>query len=209
MTAPRGDQGAILGDHRSHDDTAYPLESNPGSPRARPYMGFPLERAPAQTARRIPCGHLEEALSRARRSGLRPYLGRRLLHDPELGVALRPSRTGGLRLAGLLRRRTGSRHAGCVEFFRKSQVIVHRAELDVALAYHQRRDPDSPYAWKDVDQWLLGETSALKDTPRAIRNVQPPASRSIRRFTGAARPRSATAPGGRQRHSPESATAVA
>lgn len=47
-----------------------------------------------------------------------------------------------------------SDHAGCVEFFRKSQVIVHRAEFDVALAYHQRRDPDSSYAWKDTEQWL-------------------------------------------------------
>ena len=47
-----------------------------------------------------------------------------------------------------------SDHAGCVEFFRKSQVIVHRAEFDVALAYHERRDPDSSYAWKDTDQWL-------------------------------------------------------
>ena len=47
-----------------------------------------------------------------------------------------------------------SDHAGCVEYFRKSQVIVHRAEYDVALSYHQRRDPDSSYAWKDVEQWL-------------------------------------------------------
>ena len=47
-----------------------------------------------------------------------------------------------------------SDHAGCVEFFRKSQVIVHRAEFDVALAYHERGDPDSSYAWKDTDQCL-------------------------------------------------------
>jgi glyoxylase-like metal-dependent hydrolase (beta-lactamase superfamily II) len=47
-----------------------------------------------------------------------------------------------------------SDHAGCVEFFAKSQVIVHQAELDVALAYHQRRDSDSSYAWKDVEQWV-------------------------------------------------------
>ena len=39
-----------------------------------------------------------------------------------------------------------SDHAGCVEFFGRSQVIVHRAEFDVALAYHRRRDPDSSYA---------------------------------------------------------------
>ncbi len=47
-----------------------------------------------------------------------------------------------------------SDHAGCVEFFRKSQIIVHRAEMDLARAYHRRRDPDSSYAWKDVAQWL-------------------------------------------------------
>ena len=47
-----------------------------------------------------------------------------------------------------------SDHAGCVEFFRKSQVIVHRAEFDVARDYLKRRDPDSSYAWKDVEQWL-------------------------------------------------------
>ncbi len=47
-----------------------------------------------------------------------------------------------------------SDHAGCLEFFAKSQVIVHRAEFDVALDYHRRRDPDSSYAWKDVEQWL-------------------------------------------------------
>lgn len=47
-----------------------------------------------------------------------------------------------------------SDHAGCVEFFRKSQVIVHRAEFDLAHAYHRRRDADSSYAWKDVAQWL-------------------------------------------------------
>lgn len=47
-----------------------------------------------------------------------------------------------------------SDHAGCVEFFRKSQVIVHRAELDVALAHRRRRDPDSSYAWKDAERWL-------------------------------------------------------
>ena len=47
-----------------------------------------------------------------------------------------------------------SDHAGCVEFFRKSQVIVHQREYDVALEYHKRRDSDSSYAWKDTEQWL-------------------------------------------------------
>jgi glyoxylase-like metal-dependent hydrolase (beta-lactamase superfamily II) len=44
--------------------------------------------------------------------------------------------------------------AGCVEFFRKSPVIVHRHEFDIALAHHQRRHPDSSYAWRDVAQWI-------------------------------------------------------
>lgn len=47
-----------------------------------------------------------------------------------------------------------SDHAGCVEFFRKSQVIVHRAEYNVALDWYKRQDADSSYAWKDVDAWL-------------------------------------------------------
>ncbi|MFQ5564745.1 MAG: N-acyl homoserine lactonase family protein [Paracoccaceae bacterium] len=47
-----------------------------------------------------------------------------------------------------------SDHAGCLEFFRKSRVIVHRAEFDFARAYCRRRDPDSSYAWKDAEQWL-------------------------------------------------------
>ena len=47
-----------------------------------------------------------------------------------------------------------SDHAGCVEFFRKSQVIVHRAEFELARAYHKRRDADSSYAWKDAEHWL-------------------------------------------------------
>ena len=50
-----------------------------------------------------------------------------------------------------------SDHAGCVEFFEKSRIIVHRAERDTALAYHARRDPDSSYAWKDTAQWLTKE----------------------------------------------------
>lgn len=47
-----------------------------------------------------------------------------------------------------------SDHAGCVEFFRKSQIIVHRNEYDVALEYHKRKDIDSSYAWQDFEQWL-------------------------------------------------------
>lgn len=47
-----------------------------------------------------------------------------------------------------------SDHAGCVELFGKSQIIVHRDEMAAALDYHQRRDADSSYAWKDTAQWI-------------------------------------------------------
>ena len=47
-----------------------------------------------------------------------------------------------------------SDHAGCVEFFQNSRVIVHRSEYDVALEYHKRRDPDNSYAWRDTEQWV-------------------------------------------------------
>jgi len=47
-----------------------------------------------------------------------------------------------------------SDHAGCVEFFQKSQVIVHQNEYDLALEFHKRRDPDSSYAWRDTEQWV-------------------------------------------------------
>ena len=47
-----------------------------------------------------------------------------------------------------------SDHAGCVEFFRASQVIVHRAEFELARACHARRDADSSYAWRDAEQWF-------------------------------------------------------
>ena len=99
-----------LGHHRDHDDAAYPLESNPGSQRTRLHMGFPSERTPAQTARGIARGDIEEAISHACQPGLRAHLGRRVLHDPELGVALRPCRTRRVRLTGLLWRRRAPRH---------------------------------------------------------------------------------------------------
>jgi N-acyl homoserine lactone hydrolase len=46
-----------------------------------------------------------------------------------------------------------SDHAGCVEFFKKSQVIVHRHEFDAALAAHKLKKADSFYAWRDIEQW--------------------------------------------------------
>jgi len=44
-------------------------------------------------------------------------------------------------------------HAGCVEFFRKSQLVVHAAEFAAVVAAHKARD-ESAYAWKDTDAWI-------------------------------------------------------
>lgn len=46
-----------------------------------------------------------------------------------------------------------SDHAGCVEFFRTSQLIVHAAEFAAAVDAHKARD-DRAYAWKDTDTWI-------------------------------------------------------
>jgi len=46
-----------------------------------------------------------------------------------------------------------SDHAGCVEFFRRSQLIVHAAEFMSAIDAHKARD-DGAYAWKDTDAWI-------------------------------------------------------
>lgn len=47
-----------------------------------------------------------------------------------------------------------SDHAGCVEFFKKSQVIVHRAEYQAAMQDYQTNNPDSYYATKDISHWV-------------------------------------------------------
>ncbi len=41
-------------------------------------------------------------------------------------------------------------HAGCVEFFRKSQLIVHADEFAAVIAAHAAND-DTNYAWRDTD----------------------------------------------------------
>ncbi len=46
-----------------------------------------------------------------------------------------------------------SDHAGCVEFFRKSRLIVHADELAGAKDAYRRRE-DDVYAWRDIDAWL-------------------------------------------------------
>ncbi|MCP4979209.1 MAG: N-acyl homoserine lactonase family protein [Gammaproteobacteria bacterium] len=48
-----------------------------------------------------------------------------------------------------------SDHAGCVEFFSNSQVIVHRNEFDAALLAHKRREDDGFYAWRDIEHWRM------------------------------------------------------
>jgi N-acyl homoserine lactone hydrolase len=45
-----------------------------------------------------------------------------------------------------------SDHAGCVEFFRKSQLIVHADEFAAAMAAYKTND-DGAYAWRDTDAW--------------------------------------------------------
>jgi glyoxylase-like metal-dependent hydrolase (beta-lactamase superfamily II) len=49
-----------------------------------------------------------------------------------------------------------SDHAGCVEFFRKSKLIVHADELAAAKDAHRRRE-DDVYAWRDTDAWLKAD----------------------------------------------------
>jgi len=49
-----------------------------------------------------------------------------------------------------------SDHAGCVEFFRRSQLIVHAAELVGAIEAHRARE-DGAYAWQDTDAWIDGD----------------------------------------------------
>jgi len=46
-----------------------------------------------------------------------------------------------------------SDHGGCVEFFRKSQLIIHAGELAAVIDAHKRED-DSTYTWKDTDAWI-------------------------------------------------------
>ncbi len=44
-------------------------------------------------------------------------------------------------------------HAGCVEFFRKSQLIVHHNEFVGAYKHFALRDDDSPYIIGDLERW--------------------------------------------------------
>ena len=44
-------------------------------------------------------------------------------------------------------------HAGCVEFFQKSQILVHEDELAGAFKHYALRDHTTPYVLKDLDKW--------------------------------------------------------
>jgi N-acyl homoserine lactone hydrolase len=45
-------------------------------------------------------------------------------------------------------------HAGCIEFFRKSQIIVHEDEFAAAATHYAKRDHGTPYALKDIETWI-------------------------------------------------------
>ncbi len=45
-------------------------------------------------------------------------------------------------------------HAGCVEFFRNSTLIVHEDEFSAALRDYATGARDSPYTWADTDHWI-------------------------------------------------------
>lgn len=53
-----------------------------------------------------------------------------------------------------------SDHAGCVEFFCKSQIIVHEDEFAAVIEAYKSRN-ESAYAWKDTDAWI-GESLEWK-----------------------------------------------
>lgn len=45
-------------------------------------------------------------------------------------------------------------HAGCVEYFKKSQFIVSRTEFAAAMTAYATHDYMSSYIWKDIDEWI-------------------------------------------------------
>jgi glyoxylase-like metal-dependent hydrolase (beta-lactamase superfamily II) len=47
-------------------------------------------------------------------------------------------------------------HAGCTEFFKKSRIVVHAAELAAAKDEYRRREEDS-YTWRDTDAWMKAD----------------------------------------------------
>ena len=49
-----------------------------------------------------------------------------------------------------------SDHAGCVEFFRQSQLVVHAEELAAVKTAYEARD-ENAYAWNDTDAWIRSD----------------------------------------------------
>jgi glyoxylase-like metal-dependent hydrolase (beta-lactamase superfamily II) len=45
-------------------------------------------------------------------------------------------------------------HAGCIEFFRKSNIVVHEDEFAAAATHYAKRDHSTPYALRDVETWI-------------------------------------------------------
>jgi len=45
-------------------------------------------------------------------------------------------------------------HAGCVEYFRKSNIIVHEDEFAAAALHYVKRIHTTPYVLKDVEAWM-------------------------------------------------------
>ncbi|MET1025659.1 MAG: N-acyl homoserine lactonase family protein [Dongiaceae bacterium] len=45
-------------------------------------------------------------------------------------------------------------HAGCVEYFRKSNIIVHEDEFAAAATHYVKRIHTTPYALKDIEAWM-------------------------------------------------------
>ncbi|SMF29226.1 Glyoxylase, beta-lactamase superfamily II [Tistlia consotensis] len=45
-------------------------------------------------------------------------------------------------------------HAGCIEYFRKSNIIVHEDEFAAAALHYVKRIHTTPYALKDIEAWM-------------------------------------------------------
>ena len=45
-------------------------------------------------------------------------------------------------------------HAGCLHMFRKAQVYAHEDEFYAALKAYALHNQDTPYIWKDTDDWI-------------------------------------------------------
>jgi glyoxylase-like metal-dependent hydrolase (beta-lactamase superfamily II) len=48
-------------------------------------------------------------------------------------------------------------HAGCIEYFRKSRMLVHEDEFAAAVRAYALHDRTGPYIWQDTDHWIRQE----------------------------------------------------